>query len=409
MEGATSQGNARGHGDASVLAVLLVAAHPNPLNTCAWLSGAHPMQTPWKTVLCRYHYDALDHLNAQTLPGKPRLQRFHCENRLATEIQGVVRRSIIQQGGWLFAQQQHHDTLFDATLLATDGQQSVLFTIAESNRRQSIAYSPYGHPSTENGPSRVPGFNGEQPDPVTGHYPLGNGYRTFNPVLMRFNSPDRFSPFGKGGLNAYVYCSGDPINKKDPEGTSPFTWLARQVGLKKIHLGGGVWTRKGIPAGVGKHFYSRAKEIDNKLEFLEESLRRKMFNADYQELSASKEPPVVTSLRLEKLAYDVLPKRSYPFGIEQGLESPFDEVVRNVAAADRQTYLDRERYRGVLKYVADRPNKRILDTLTLAGLDKSLDPEMVNLYYLRMARVKTEQTDKLTREYNTIFTRYIRK
>ncbi|WP_338010010.1 RHS repeat-associated core domain-containing protein, partial [Pseudomonas sp. GM60] len=40
-------------------------------------------------------------------------------------------------------------------------------------------------------------------------------------VLMRFNGPDWFSPFGRGGLNSYAYCLGDPINLSDPNGTSP--------------------------------------------------------------------------------------------------------------------------------------------------------------------------------------------
>jgi hypothetical protein len=55
---------------------------------------------------------------------------------------------------------------------------------------------------------------------VTGHYLLGNGYRAFNPVLMRFNSPDNLSPFGKGGLNSYAYCLGDPINLQDSTGAA---------------------------------------------------------------------------------------------------------------------------------------------------------------------------------------------
>ncbi|PPA01067.1 RHS repeat-associated core domain-containing protein, partial [Pseudomonas sp. MWU12-2312b] len=42
--------------------------------------------------------------------------------------------------------------------------------------------------------------------------------RAFNPVLMRFNSPDSLSPFGKGGLISYAYCSGDPVNNIDPSG-----------------------------------------------------------------------------------------------------------------------------------------------------------------------------------------------
>ncbi|ORC43846.1 hypothetical protein BZK31_28960, partial [Pseudomonas floridensis] len=36
-----------------------------------------------------------------------------------------------------------------------------------------------------------------------------------------FNSPDSLSPFGKGGLNAYAYCLGDPVNRKDPTGRVP--------------------------------------------------------------------------------------------------------------------------------------------------------------------------------------------
>jgi RHS repeat-associated protein len=71
------------------------------------------------------------------------------------------------------------------------------------------------------------GFNGERPDPVTGHYLLGNGYRAFNPVLLRFNSPDSWSPFGEGGLNSYAYCLGDPINRYDPDGHTTMTMAMR--------------------------------------------------------------------------------------------------------------------------------------------------------------------------------------
>jgi RHS repeat-associated protein len=114
-------------------------------------------------------------------------------------------------------------------LLATDQQRSVLHALKGNHPRRSIAYSPYGHRPAENGLLSLLGFNGERPDLVTGHYLLGNGYRAFNPVLMRFNSPDSLSPFGKGGVNSYVYCLADPINRSDPTGHSSLFIAAQLV------------------------------------------------------------------------------------------------------------------------------------------------------------------------------------
>ncbi|WP_305887845.1 RHS repeat-associated core domain-containing protein, partial [Pseudomonas sp. SDI] len=67
-------------------------------------------------------------------------------------------------------------------------------------------------------------------EPMTGHYLLGS-YRGFNPLLMRFNSPDSFSPFGSGGLNAYAYCAGDPVNRRDPSGHSFWSSILKGLGL----------------------------------------------------------------------------------------------------------------------------------------------------------------------------------
>lgn len=61
-------------------------------------------------------------------------------------------------------------------------------------------------------------FSGQRKQSATGHYLLGNGYRAFNPVLMRFHSPDSLSPMGAGGMNCYAYCGGDPVNNTDPSG-----------------------------------------------------------------------------------------------------------------------------------------------------------------------------------------------
>ncbi|POA19173.1 hypothetical protein C1886_13875 [Pseudomonas sp. FW300-N1A1] len=174
------------------------------------------MPSPQHTLLCSYRYDPLDRLISHTQSHMQTRQRFYCKSRLATEIQGAIGHSIFQHDNLLLAQQQRQDDALDTTLLATDLQRSVLHTLKHNHQRQPIAYCPYGHRCAESGLTSLLGFNGERPDPVTGHYLLGNGYRAFNPVLMRFNSPDSWSPFGNGGVNSYSYCLGDPINKYDP-------------------------------------------------------------------------------------------------------------------------------------------------------------------------------------------------
>ena len=86
---------------------------------------------------------------------------------------------------------------------------------------QPRAYTPYGFRNASAAPTGALGFNGEFLSTAFGCYALGNGHRLYNPRLMRFISPDRWSPFFKGGLNPYAYCLNDPVNAKDPRGRSP--------------------------------------------------------------------------------------------------------------------------------------------------------------------------------------------
>ena len=115
-------------------------------------------------------------------------------------------------------------------LLATDLQQSILAELdhAGPNRR---AYSAYGVPISQQLPGSRLGFNGQLRERPTGWYHLGNGHRVYNPVLMRFHSPDRLSPFGKGGINAYAYCGGSPIGRVDPSGQSFVSALGQSLGV----------------------------------------------------------------------------------------------------------------------------------------------------------------------------------
>ncbi|WP_116892353.1 RHS repeat-associated core domain-containing protein [Pseudomonas syringae] len=167
-----------------------------------------------RRVLCRYRYDALDRVAVVDPDAQEAVSRFYQKKRLTVEIQGAMRRRVFLGEDRLLAEYQADGAAERVDLLGTDRQSSVLHALS-SEGRQPLAYSPYGH-RAQGGP--FSGFNGERADPVTGHYLLGNGYRAFNPVLMRFNRPDSLSPFGRGGLNAYAYCQGDPVNRSDPGG-----------------------------------------------------------------------------------------------------------------------------------------------------------------------------------------------
>lgn len=177
------------------------------------------MSTSTMKILCRYQYDPLDRLTGLKPAEHLDTQRFYQNDELVNEIEGQVELTILRHEAQPLAQRLHIANVTETTLLATDQQRSVLQTLAGTDT-QPMAYTAYGHRSTESGLSSLLGFNGERPDPVTGHYLLGQGNRAFNPLLMRFNSPDELSPFGDGGINAYAYCGGDPVNRYDPSGNS---------------------------------------------------------------------------------------------------------------------------------------------------------------------------------------------
>ncbi|WP_082481887.1 RHS repeat-associated core domain-containing protein [Pseudomonas sp. Leaf127] len=173
-----------------------------------------PAPSAW---LCRYHYDPLDRLAGTVTNNQQDVMCFYKKSRLATEINGALQRTVVEAGDQALAQQRMLGKVTETDLLATDQQRSILRRVQPSGI-ESLGYAAYGSQPAQSGLDSVLGFTGERRDSVTGHYLLGNGYRAFNPVLMRFNSPDSLSPFGEGGLNAYVYCQGDPVSYLDPTG-----------------------------------------------------------------------------------------------------------------------------------------------------------------------------------------------
>jgi len=120
--------------------------------------------------------------------------------------------------------------------------QCLLLAVSASNSTVGVAhsvlerlsYSVYGSLAQRTDGVSLLAFNGEYLHGESGLYLLGNGKRAFSPLLMRFLSPDSLSPFRAGGINAYAYCMGDPINRIDPSGqaaffSKPFNWLRKRL------------------------------------------------------------------------------------------------------------------------------------------------------------------------------------
>ncbi|QBZ89819.1 RHS repeat-associated core domain-containing protein [Pseudomonas viciae] len=360
------------------------------------------MPTQHEPSLCRYHYDPLDRLIGCTLLDEPEYQHFYCKKRLTTEIRGTIKNSIFQHDDQLLAQQRHGDK-FDATLLITDCQRSVLHTHGENSQRQSIAYSPYGHRSIDRGIASLLGFNGERADPVTGHYLLGNGRRAFSPVLMRFNSSDSFSPFGEGGLNGYTYCLGDPINRRDPTGNTPQALL----GLKKTYVGQSLWTKGGVASSDGFRALKRINALGEKIEKIKLDAQRQIFTADKNVLDAGGDIQNTTTpktgIRLDNLAYKVARPETHPFSsLTDKFPKPYLDLMQRQATIDQANYYD------VFKYLEGVVSD---EGMHLAGALESktlkFNKEIVASYKLRLRLFSLEEVSKLVAEQNRIRDKYL--
>ncbi|MDH1632221.1 RHS repeat-associated core domain-containing protein [Pseudomonas mosselii] len=130
------------------------------------------------------------------------------------------------------------------TRLMVIDRSGTILNVAPVNQNHILTYLPYGFRHLRERQAVVLGFNGECQETAFGHYLLGNGYRAFNPVLMRFNSPDSWSPFGRGGFNGYLYSHADPVNRIDPSGHTSLGvgWLFTSVGRRQSTSKG-----KGLP------------------------------------------------------------------------------------------------------------------------------------------------------------------
>ncbi|PVZ20115.1 MULTISPECIES: RHS repeat-associated core domain-containing protein [unclassified Pseudomonas] len=114
-----------------------------------------------------------------------------------------------------------------SVLLGTDSQMSCCARL-ERHTVERISYASFGYSPALARYRSVWGSLISEQSP--GLYLPGNGRRAYcSWMLQRFAMSDALSPFARGGLNAYAWCLGDPINRVDPDGTFSLTHLLRVV------------------------------------------------------------------------------------------------------------------------------------------------------------------------------------
>lgn len=174
------------------------------------------VESPNGQPVSQYRYDSHDHLVTSRQGSDGEILRFYQDQQLSCSVQDD------RQNQYLYLQeqplgQQQPDDAAQTLLLLTDPNCSVLGECQQSDLRTAV-YSAYGERHSDDALLGLHGFNGEVRETSSGWYLLGKGYRAYNPVLMRFHSPDSLSPFGAGGVNPYSYCLGNPIALRDPTG-----------------------------------------------------------------------------------------------------------------------------------------------------------------------------------------------
>lgn len=147
------------------------------------------------------------------LHGKRKI--FYRHNSINNMIDSDSIASIMRSDSSPIAEKSSYPASNEAALLSVD----ILGTPVNITRKQATypkAYCPYGYAKGKPSERTSTGFAGETLL-IAEKYLIGS-FRLFDPVIMRFHSPDSLSPFARGGINTYSYCENDPINHADPSG-----------------------------------------------------------------------------------------------------------------------------------------------------------------------------------------------
>lgn len=168
-------------------------------------------------IIATYHYDAMDRMVRQLAQDGGNTQLYYREGSVVSQYNedNAVSTEFVKVANTMLARKDSTNS----QLYLSDFKGTPLSQVdSQSKSIADTGFTAFGASANNTLPAWSPAFNGQVRDPITGYYHLGSGYRAYNPELMRFNTPDSWSPFGEGGINPYAYCRNDPINFIDPTG-----------------------------------------------------------------------------------------------------------------------------------------------------------------------------------------------
>ncbi|HDG1679216.1 TPA: RHS repeat-associated core domain-containing protein [Kluyvera ascorbata] len=185
-------------------------------------------------IIATYHYDAMDRMVRQLAQDGGNTQLYYREGSIVSQYNedNAVSTEFVKVANTMLARKDNTNS----QLYLSDFKGTPLSQVdSQSKSIADTGFTAFGASANNTLPAWSPAFNGQVRDPVTGYYHLGSGYRAYNPELMRFNTPDSWSPFGEGGINPYAYCRNDPINFIDP--TGHISWQAGvRIGFSILSL-----------------------------------------------------------------------------------------------------------------------------------------------------------------------------
>ncbi len=249
---------------------------------------------------------------------------FYMGTHLQNVITSIGNTTFVRNGVVVLAESSYGNSHPATALVGSDMANSPMTGSARSTPIQQV-FTPYGYNRQTAPPPTSTGFTGQPRTSAAPMYLMGNGYRAYLTILMRLCSPDSLSPFAAGGINAYAYCSNDPINYSDNSGR------ARIKNTKRPNSPSSLRTINNQSRGILR----QNSKFDFEFDFVEELMTRKPSATDtILDTAGRLDPTAVPELTAKQIDRVFNPRVRHPY-ISHTPSKPFTHID---ASAMREWY-----------------------------------------------------------------------